>query len=274
MPDGIDAGDPKPGDLGLGRRGGELGRDRDAPADADEADRRSDVVDRGGQPWLEAGRHAHARHQAAERGARAEHPRLVRQARHGADGGARERMVPGHAEHERVLPEDPFPQALPGRGAGVAVARQDDHVEFVAADGIGPGLVRDGGEPDLHVGEPPAHLGERAAHDLRPLAERDANPEQPGDPARAGQRRLRRAQLHDDPLGVLDEVAARRGEGDPVAGPLHQGGAGLALQRGQLLGDRRPGVLQATGRRGDGALGGHGPEHDKSANVEHNRHFH
>ena len=189
---------------------------------------------------------------------------------------AGQRVVRRDAEPERVVPEGPLAQPRPGRLPRVAVARHDGHVELVAVDRVGAFLVADRGEPDLHVGEPPAHLRQRAAHDVRALAERDAHPQQPGDPRPgAGQRGLGRPQLHQDPLGVLHQRAAGRGERDVVARPVDQRGARLGLKRGYLLGHGRPGVLQAAGGRGDGPLGHDGLEHDQLAHVQHvKRHIH
>ena len=74
---------------------------------------------------------------------------------HRAAGSARQRVVHGDAEPERVVPENPFAQPRSrGRPLRVAVARHDRHVELVAVDGVGALLVADRGEPDLHVGEP------------------------------------------------------------------------------------------------------------------------
>jgi hypothetical protein len=59
VPDHVHPGDPQAADRGRGRGRRELGRDRDAPSDADEADGGPDVVDGGGDLRLEARRHAH-----------------------------------------------------------------------------------------------------------------------------------------------------------------------------------------------------------------------
>ena len=86
---------------------------------------------------------------------------------------------------------------------------------------------------------------------------------------------LGRPQLHEDPLGVLYQRAARRGEGDVVAGPVDERGARLGLERGVPLGHGRPGVLETAGGRGDGLLGHDGLEHDQLAHVQHvKRHTH
>ena len=252
---------------------GPLRGDGHPPADPDQADRRADVVHRGGQFRLETRRDTQGHDQAPEGAARADDPGFPAQFGHGGLVGPGQPVPGRHAQPERVVAEVPLAQPGPGPGRRRAEAGHDRHVEPVAQDRVGAGLVGAGDELDLDLRELPAHLHQRVAHDLRALAERHADPQPSADglvvPA---QRRFRGPQLDQDPFGVLEQHPAGRGKGDPVAVPVNERGARLGLQGRQLLGDGRPGVAQRPGGRRDRALGGHSPQHDEFADIEHASH--
>ena len=196
---------------GIPCRRGPLRGDGDPPADPDQADRRADVVHRGSQLGLETRGDTHGQDEAPEGGRRADDPGFAAQVGHGAllrPG----QPVPGRdAQPEGVVAEVPLAQPGPRAGLRGAEPGHDRHVQLVAQQRVGAGLVGGRDEPDLELRELPPHLHQRVAHDLRPFAERHADPEQPADrlvvPA---QRRLRGAQLDQDPLGVLQQDPAGR----------------------------------------------------------------
>jgi hypothetical protein len=75
-------------------------------------------------------------------------------------------------------------------------------------------------------------------------------------------------QLGQDRVGVGDERPARVGQRQPPAVALQQDDAGLALQRGQLLGDGRRGERQRLGGGGDGLALGELAQDAEAADVE------
>ena len=74
----------------------------------------------------------------------------------------------------------------------------------------------------------------------------------------------------DHDLGVLDQRAAGVGEPDAAAGAVDERGAGLLLERGDLLGDGGLGVGERLGGGGEGAVLGDRLEHPQLLDVEHN----
>jgi hypothetical protein len=70
---------------------------------------------------------------------------------------------------------------------------------------------------------------------------------------------------------VDDEPPARVGELHAAPDPLEQGHAGIALERGQLLGDRGRGVGERLGDGRHGAAGGQLAEQAHAPDVEHVR---
>src|ERR1019366_2701360 len=74
-----------------------------------------------------------------------------------------------------------------------------------------------------------------------------------------------------DALGVAGQTAARVGQLGPAGGPVKQGGAGLSLERGELLrhGGRR--VAEDGGCPGDAAAGRELLEQAEPVQIEHKR---
>src|ERR671910_519816 len=85
----------------------------------------------------------------------------------------------------------------------------------------------------------------------------------------AFERRLGRLELAQDALRALDELLAGRGQAPPAAVALEQRDAGLAFERGELLGDRRRRVAERFRGGSDRAAGGELAQDAESANVEH-----
>src|ERR687885_1870724 len=73
-----------------------------------------------------------------------------------------------------------------------------------------------------------------------------------------------------DDLGrAVRQQLSGRGEPDPATDPLQQLGAGLGLEPGEVMGDRRLGVVQLLRRRGDRSVTGHGVDDPEPVDVQH-----
>ena len=73
-----------------------------------------------------------------------------------------------------------------------------------------------------------------------------------------------------DDLGrALGEQLSGRGHPDAAADPLQQLRAGLGLEPGEVVGDRRLGVVQLLRGRGDRSVARDGVDHAQSVDVEH-----
>ena len=82
--------------------------------------------------------------------------------------------------------------------------------------------------------------------------------------------RLGGRQPREHDLGVLDERAAGVGEAHAAAAAVDERGAGLLLERGDLLGDGGLGVGERLGRGGERAVLGDRLEDPQLFDVEHN----
>ena len=70
-------------------------------------------------------------------------------------------------------------------------------------------------------------------------------------------------------VAAFHERASRIGELEPAPDLHEQLGARLALELGELLGDRRRGEGECLGRAGDRAVGGEVAQDGEAAGVEH-----
>jgi hypothetical protein len=73
----------------------------------------------------------------------------------------------------------------------------------------------------------------------------------------------------DDLGGAVGEQLPGRGEPDPSADPLQQLSAGLGLEPGEVMGDRRLGVVQLLRRRGHRSVAGDGVDDPQPVHVQH-----
>ena len=121
-------------------------------------------------------------------------------------------------------------------------------------------------EAGVLPGEDGGGLRDQRAHDRVEAGQPDPSGVQPG---QGGQFRRRRVDPADDLGCPVGQQAAGRGEPDPAADPLDQLGTELRLQPGQLMADRRLGVLQLLGGRGDRPLPPHGVDHAKLNQSHH-----
>jgi DNA-binding transcriptional LysR family regulator len=83
------------------------------------------------------------------------------------------------------------------------------------------------------------------------------------------QLRLGLGEPREDRLGVADDGLAGFGQADAACAALHEHRSGLALQRGDLLGDGGLGEGQRLCRRREGPLDGDFAENPHPAYVEH-----
>src|SRR5439155_11012810 len=160
----------------------------------------------------------------------------------------------------------------PGRVCAgiVGVVEDERHVDLA-----GPQLPQRLGRLRLDEGQLDAGMvgGERGRryryHGGQRRRER-RQPHPPGpQPAVRGQLRLGDVQPPEYLLGPLGEHPPGLGQPDAAPDPLDQPRAGLALQPGQVVADRRLGVAQLVGGGGDRAVPGHGGEHPQSGHVQH-----
>ena len=73
----------------------------------------------------------------------------------------------------------------------------------------------------------------------------------------------------DDLGGAVGQQLPGGGEPDPSADPLQQLRAGLGLEPGEMVGDRRLGVVQLLRRRGDRSMAGDGVDDAQPVDVQH-----
>ena len=132
----------------------------------------------------------------------------------------------------------------------------------------GPGLG--GLERELDRRVALAEARDRLGHDRRPGAREGGQPQaaaaQAGDGLQLG---LGVGQAGEDRVGVLDQRAAGVGQAHPARVALHEGRAGLALEGGDLLRDRRLGVGQRVGGGGERPARGDLSQHAHSPDIKH-----
>ena len=90
-----------------------------------------------------------------------------------------------------------------------------------------------------------------------------------GQPDVGGQLRAGGVDAADDLGGAVGQQLPGRGEPDPSADPLQQLRTGLGLEPGEVVGDRRLGVVQLLRRRGDRSMAGDGVDDAQPVDVQH-----
>jgi hypothetical protein len=116
-----------------------------------------------------------------------------------------------------------------------------------------------GGQPGCRRGDQGAKRGRKRGEPYPSLPEPDVS----------GELGLGGIQPSDDLLGSLGEQSAGLGEADPASDPLQQLGPGLRLQAGDVMADRRLGVVQRSGRGGDRAVPGDRDQHPEPGHIQH-----
>ena len=180
--------------------------------------------------------------------------------------------IHGQDQVHRVLEQVVVGDAVGPAILRLAGAEGDGEVDVARLQGRhrGLGLVHRHGELDtgMLLGE----AGDRDGHDRRRRGLEGGHPEaapaEPGDGLELG---LRLAELGEDGVGVAHDGLAGVREADAAGTALDQRGAGLALERRDLLGDGGLGEGERLGRGGERAPGGDLAQHAHTADVEHQR---
>jgi hypothetical protein len=149
-------------------------------------------------------------------------------------------------------------------GNGVVIAEDDGGVDLAVPQHRQRHLRMRVDRAQLDAGVVAAHRRRRVGHQR---AERRLEPRQP-DPSgpqahQRGQLRAGRIHAADDLGGAAREQLTVRGEPDAPPHPLDEPGAGLGLEAGEVMADRRLRVVQVLRGLGDRAVGGDRREHSK-----------
>ena len=184
-------------------------------------------------------------------------------------------MGPRQHQHElvpdQVVPGQDRPAQLDLLGQAAGPVVHDGHVDVTGTD-LAQALA--GQRLPQHQGQP--RVGAQAAGERG--RERDGRGREGGrhHPSGrlgglGGQVGLGLLDHGQDALGVAGQAPARVGQLGPARRPVEQRGARLALERGQLLGDRGRGVAEDGGGPGDAAARGEFLEQTEPVQIEHKR---
>jgi hypothetical protein len=126
------------------------------------------------------------------------------------------------------------------------------------------------GQPQVDARVPVVEDRRGGRHDRTQRGRERGQPQSAG--PQAGEHRelvLGRVEAADHLGGALGQQPPRVGEPDAAPGPLDQLSAGLRLEPGQVMADRRLGVVQRVRRRGDRSVPGHRDQHTKPGYIQH-----
>jgi hypothetical protein len=126
------------------------------------------------------------------------------------------------------------------------------------------------GQPQVDAWVPLVQDRRGGGHDRAERRGERGEPEPPG--AQPGEDRefvLRRVEAADHLDGPLGEQPSRVGEPDAAPGPLDELGPRLRLQPRQVMADRRLGVVQRVGGRGDRPVPGDGHQNAEPRDIQH-----
>ena len=177
------------------------------------------------------------------------HPVVLAQVAEVQRGIAGERVIGGERDQHRILEQQLGAQTRPVPLPGPGKLEQQRHVELAGAQARGDLLGFALGERQRDDRVALTEGGDRLWHQRgssrrersRPQASR-ANPEH------RRQLGLGRLDPGEDPIRVLDQAGPGCRRPDPATVPDDQGGAGLSLEPGDRLRDRRLGVGERLGR--------------------------
>jgi hypothetical protein len=126
------------------------------------------------------------------------------------------------------------------------------------------------GEPQVHARVPGTEHGRGGGHDGAERGREGGEPQPPGaQPRVRGELVLGGVQPPDDLACPLGEQSPGVRQPDAAAGLLYQLGAGFRLKPGQVVADRRLGVVQRVRRCGDRAMPRDRDEDAQPGNVQH-----
>ena len=162
-------------------------------------------------------------------------------------------------------------EADPGRlGLGLVVAEDDGDLDLAGAqqfDRFWRVRVR---QADLEARMPARQRRYRRRHERSDRRGEGGDAHSAGgQPHVGGQLRAGGIDPSDDLGGAVGQELPGGGEPDPSADALQQLRAGLGLQPGEMVGDRRLGVVQLLRRRGDGPMAGDGVNDAQPVDVQH-----
>ena len=162
-------------------------------------------------------------------------------------------------------------QAHPGGlGLGLVVAEDDRDLDLAGAQQLERVERMRVGQADLQPGMPGRQRRQRRRH------ERSVRRGEGGEAHAAGvqsdvggELRAGGIDAADDLGGAVGQQLPGRGEPDPAADPLQQLRAGLGLEPGEVMRDRRLGVVQLLRRRGDRSMARDGVDDAQPVDVQH-----
>lgn len=197
-------------------------------------------------------------------------PRGVRERleRHRVRAGERMagRECDAHRVHEQLVPFDAL-RARPRKGVPLV---GEHEVEVAEREG-GKRVLRLGlDELAAQFGGAAGEGGDRGRGDAERHGLERGDPPPPGDPAgRGGEVGLGDGGAVEQRRGMAHEHERRVGQPDTASGALEQGYPGLALEDGELLGDRGRRELEHISDRGDRPAGVELAEQTQATEVEH-----
>ena len=157
-----------------------------------------------------------------------------------------------------------------GLGLGLVVAEDDRDLDLAGAQQLDRfGRMRVG-QADLQARMPARQRRHRRRHERSDRRGEGGQAHAAGgQPHVGGQLRAGGVDPPDDLGGAVGQQLPGRGEPDPAADPLQQLRAGLGLEPGEVVGDRRLGVVQLLRRRGDRSMARDGVDDAQPVDVQH-----
>jgi len=126
------------------------------------------------------------------------------------------------------------------------------------------------GQPQVDAGMPLMQDRRGGRHNRAERRGKRGQPQPPGPQPGEHRELILRCVKPADYLGSpLGEQSPRVGEPDAAPSPLDELGTRLRLQPGQMVTDRRLGVVQRVGRRGDRPVPGDGHQHAEPRYIQH-----
>ena len=179
-------------------------------------------------------------------------------------------MAAGERDVHRILEQLHGAQAGAERLADVTELEQQREVELARPQARHDLLRLTLRQRQLDLGMRGPEVGDRERHEGVAGGRERGHPQAAAaHPENRRELGLGRLDAGQDRLRVHNQRRAGGGRAHAPAIALDQLRAGLGLQRGDGLRDRRLRVAERVGRRGEGAARGHLPEHPQTLHVQH-----